>query len=57
MDFVHGDVRDHLAGVDEVAFCFLDSREAGLRRALRGLVPLLGRGGLLVADNAVGFEV
>ena len=56
MDFVHGDVRDHLAGLDDIAFCFLDSEKPDYGELYEAVVPLLVPGGLLVADNAVGFE-
>jgi caffeoyl-CoA O-methyltransferase len=56
VDFVHGDVRDHLAGLDDIAFCFLDSEKPDYGELYEAVVPLLVPGGLLVADNAVGFE-
>ena len=56
VDFVHGDVRDHLAGLDDIAFCFLDSEKPDYGELYEAVVPLLVPGGLLVADNVVGFE-
>jgi len=56
VDFVHGDARDSLAGLDDVAFCFLDSEKPDYGELYEAVVPLLVPGGLLVADNAVGFE-
>ena len=57
VEFVHGDARDHLAGMDDdVAFCFLDSEKPDYGELYEAVVPRLVPGGLLVADNAVGFE-
>jgi caffeoyl-CoA O-methyltransferase len=56
VEFVHADARDHLAGLDGVSFCFLDSEKEDYGALYEALVPLLVPGGLLVADNAVGFE-
>ncbi|HEX5641802.1 MAG TPA: class I SAM-dependent methyltransferase [Thermoleophilia bacterium] len=56
VEFVHADVREHLAGLDGIAFCFLDSEKADYGELYEAVVPRLVPGGLLVADNAVGFE-
>jgi caffeoyl-CoA O-methyltransferase len=56
VDAVHADVRDHLANMDGLAFCFLDSEKADYGELYEAIVPVLVPGGLLVADNAVGFE-
>jgi predicted O-methyltransferase YrrM len=56
VEFVHADVREHLARLDGVAFCFLDSEKADYGELYEAVVPRLVPGGLLVADNAVGFE-
>jgi predicted O-methyltransferase YrrM len=56
VEFVQGDFRDHLAGLDDVAFCFLDAEKEIYGECYEPVVPLLTLGGLLVADNAVGFE-
>ena len=53
---VHGDVRDHLADLDDIAFCFLDSEKPDYGELYEAIVPLLVPGGLLVADNALEFE-
>jgi caffeoyl-CoA O-methyltransferase len=53
---VHADVREHLPSMDGLAFCFLDSEKADYGELYEAIVPLLVPGGLLVADNAVGFE-
>ncbi len=42
--------------MDGLAFCFLDSEKADYGELYEAIVPLLVPGGLLVADNAVGFE-
>lgn len=56
VEFVHADVREHLARLDGIAFCFLDSEKADYGELYEAVVPRLVPGGLLVADNAVGFE-
>jgi caffeoyl-CoA O-methyltransferase len=56
VELVEGDVRDHLTSLDDLAFCFLDSEKEDYGELYDAVVPLLVQGGLLVADNAVGFE-
>ncbi len=56
VEFVHADVREHLAALDGIAFCFLDSEKSDYGELYEAVVPKLVPGGLLVADNAVGFE-
>ena len=56
VEFVHADVRDHLEPMDDLAFCFLDSEKEDYGELYEAVVPRLVPGGLLVADNAVGFE-
>lgn len=56
VDLIHADVRDHLATMGGISFCFLDSEKEDYGELYEALVPLLVPGGLLVADNAVGFE-
>ena len=56
VEFVHADVRDHLELMDDLAFCFLDSEKEDYGELFEAVVPQLVSGGLLVADNAIGFE-
>jgi predicted O-methyltransferase YrrM len=56
VESVHADVREHLGRLDALAFCFLDSEKTDYGELYEAIVPLLVPGGLLVADNAVGFE-
>jgi predicted O-methyltransferase YrrM len=56
VEFVHADVRERLDREDGLAFCFLDSEMAVYGDLYEAVVPRLVPGGLLVADNAVGFE-
>jgi caffeoyl-CoA O-methyltransferase len=56
VEFVHADVHDRLGGIDGVSFCFLDSEKEDYAELYEAVVPKLVPGGLLVADNAVGFE-
>ncbi len=53
---VHGDARDHLAGLADIAFCFLDAEKEVYAECYEAVVPRLVAGGLLVADNAVSHR-
>ncbi len=50
---VYGDARQHLAGIADVAFCFLDAEKEVYGDCYDLVVPNLATGGLLVADNAI----
>lgn len=54
--FVHGDARDHLADLDDIAFCFLDAEKEVYGECYEAVVPKMTKGGLLVADNAINHE-
>ena len=56
VESVHGDFLDHAASLDGVSFCFLDAEKDIYGECYEAVVPLLVPGGLLVADNAIGFE-
>ena len=56
VESVHGDFLAHAAGLDGVSFCFLDAEKDIYGECYEAVVPLLVPGGLLVADNAIGFE-
>jgi predicted O-methyltransferase YrrM len=51
---VEGDVRQHLADYDNVAFCFLDTAKEIYAECYEAIVPKMVRGGVLVADNVIG---
>ena len=56
VEFVHGDVRDVLDGLDGISFCFLDSEKEDYGELYELVVPKLVPGGFLVADNVVDFR-
>ncbi|MGA2276535.1 MAG: O-methyltransferase [Terracidiphilus sp.] len=56
VEFVHGDALDRLAGLKEIAFCFLDAEKEIYDRCYELLAPRLVPGGLLVADNAISHQ-
>jgi caffeoyl-CoA O-methyltransferase len=56
VELVEGDARDHLVGIGDVAFCFLDAEKDVYEDCYELVVPRLVRGGLLVADNAISHE-
>lgn len=53
IDLIHGDARDHLSTIDEIAFCFLDAEKEVYADCYEIAIPKLVPGGLLVADNAL----
>jgi len=58
-DFVHlveGDAIEHLTGLRDVAFCFLDAEKEVYADCYEAVVPNLVRGGLIVADNAINHR-
>jgi len=50
---VEGDAREHLPGIGEIAFCFLDAEKEVYGDCYDLVIPNLVPGGLLVADNAL----
>lgn len=50
---VAGDAREHLPGIGEIAFCFLDAEKEVYADCYDLVIPNLVPGGLLVADNAL----
>jgi caffeoyl-CoA O-methyltransferase len=55
VDFVYGDARDHLDGLDDIAFCFLDAEKEVYGDCYQAVIPRMTSGGLLVADNAISL--
>jgi predicted O-methyltransferase YrrM len=53
---VEGDAREHLAELDDIAFCFLDAEKEVYADCYELVVPKLVKGGLLVADNAINHR-
>ena len=53
---VAGDARGHLAGCQDIAFCFLDAEKEIYADCYELVVPRLVEGGLLVADNAINHQ-
>lgn len=53
---VEGDARDYLAGMSEIAFCFLDAEKEVYADCYELVIPRLVPGGLLVADNAISHR-
>jgi len=56
VDLIEGDARDHLAAIDDVAFCFLDAEKDVYADCYELVTPNLVPGGLLVADNAISHR-
>jgi len=53
---VEGDARDHLAGMGDIAFCFLDAEKEVYSDCYELVIPRLVTGGLLVSDNAISHR-
>lgn len=53
VELVEGDAIEHLPGIDNVAFCFLDAEKEVYADCYEAVVPNLVTGGLLIADNAI----
>ncbi len=56
VEFVHGDAREHLPELSDIAFCFLDAEKEVYDECYEAVVPRMKPGGLLVADNAINHE-
>lgn len=53
VELVLGDALAHIAGLADIAFCFLDAEKEVYEACYELVVPRLVPGGLLVADNAI----
>jgi len=53
---IHGDARKHLAGYQEITFCFLDAEKEIYGDCYDLVAPNLVPGGLLIADNAISHR-
>jgi predicted O-methyltransferase YrrM len=53
---IHGDARDYLPDVEDVAFCFLDAEKDVYEDCYDLLVPRMANGGILVIDNAISHQ-
>lgn len=56
VELVHGDAREHLAGIKDVGFCFLDAEKDVYADCYESVVPNLVPGGLFAADNAINKQ-
>ncbi|HOB91974.1 MAG TPA: class I SAM-dependent methyltransferase [Bacillota bacterium] len=56
VELVHGDAREHLADLQDVAFCFLDAEKEIYRDCYDLVMPRMVSGALLVADNAINHR-
>ena len=53
VELIVGDAREHLAGIEGIAFCFLDAEKEVYGDCYEPVAANLVPGGLLVADNAI----
>lgn len=56
IDLVEGDARKHLAGMSDIAFCFLDAEKEDYAAFYDLVVPRMVAGGLLAADNVLSHS-
>lgn len=56
IQLVNADARPHLAGIQPVAFCFLDCEKELYAEIFELVVPNLAAGGFFVADNALSHS-
>lgn len=56
VELVHGDAREALSSIDDIAFCFLDAEKDIYLECYEHVVPQMLSGGLLIADNAVSHS-
>ncbi len=53
VEVILGDAREHLEGITDIAFCFLDAEKEVYSDCYDLVVPKMVSGGLLVADNVI----
>ena len=56
VNLIHGDARDYLAEMEDVAFCFLDAEKEVYEDCYDLLIPRMIPGGILIADNATSHQ-
>lgn len=56
VEFVQGNALDHLPGIRDISFCFLDAEKEVYLECYETVIPNLVSGGILVADNAINHE-
>ena len=56
VELVAGDAVEHLAKLDEIAFCFLDAEKEVYKACYDLVIPKMVTGGYLIADNAINHS-
>ena len=56
VQLVHGDAREHLSGISQIAFCFMDAEKEIYTQCFALVVPNLVVGGFFVADNVISHQ-
>lgn len=56
VSLVEGDARTYLSSLERIAFCFLDAEKEVYADCYELVVPMLVKGGLLIADNAINHR-
>ena len=53
VELIEGDARDYLKEEKNVSFCFLDAEKEVYDECYDLIIPILVKGGILIADNAI----
>ncbi len=56
IDLIPADARQHLADIQQIAFCFLDAEKEVYQNCYDLVIPNLVPGGLLIADNVISHQ-
>lgn len=56
VNLVADDARNHLAEMDQIAFCFLDAEKEVYGEIYELVIPRMVKGGIFVADNAINHR-
>lgn len=56
VELVEGDFLEHVDGLGQVGFCFLDAEKEVYQACYEAVVPRLVTGGILIADNAINHR-
>lgn len=58
IELIKGDARDYIANYKNISFCFLDAEKEVYEDCYDLVIPMMIKGGILVADNAINhYEI
>jgi len=56
VELIHGDARDYIDKINDIAFCFLDAEKEVYAECYEAVIPNMVQGGILIADNAINHR-